>query len=79
MSGSVNRVILVGNLGKDPVCEKRDDDMATGSLSHWQHLRAGQIRQRASGNKGANGIRLSVLTNDLVRRSCVVAAKGCRS
>ncbi|ARW11800.1 single-stranded DNA-binding protein [Acetobacter ascendens] len=52
MSGSVNRVILVGNLGKDPVCEKRDDDMGyrvsfpLATSESWSDQTEGKRKQR---------------------------------
>lgn len=52
MSGSVNRVILVGNLGKDPVREKRDDDMGCrvsfplATSESWSDQTEGKRKQK---------------------------------
>ncbi|WP_051292515.1 single-stranded DNA-binding protein [Acetobacter nitrogenifigens] len=52
MSGSVNRVILIGNLGADPVLATRDDiDMRTASFplatsESWSDSGSGRRKQK---------------------------------
>jgi single-strand DNA-binding protein len=51
MSGSVNRVILIGNLGRDPEIRTTQDGKKIGNLSvatteSWTDKRSGERRQR---------------------------------
>ena len=54
MSGSVNKVILVGNLGKDPVVRRMNSGESVVSFSlatseNWRDKASGERRRRRSG------------------------------
>ena len=55
MAGSVNKVILIGNLGADPEIRRTQDGRPIANL-RWPLRIAGATRPRASRARRPNGI-----------------------
>ena len=56
MAGSVNKVILVGNLGKDPEIRRTNDGRPIANLSVATSRDPGATRPPASARKRPSGI-----------------------
>jgi single-strand DNA-binding protein len=58
MAGSVNKVILVGNLGKDPEVRTTQDgqkivNLTLATSENWNDRQTGERKERARGADGA--------------------------
>ncbi len=55
MAGSVNKVILVGNLGRDPEVRSMQDGRSMSGTCRWPRRIRGAIARAASARSAPNG------------------------
>ncbi len=78
MAGSVNKVTLVGNLGKDPEIRRTNDGRPIANLSAWRRRKPqGATRTGASARKRLSGT-ASIFSEGLCKDRRAVPEEGAR-